>query len=158
MDDRTFRNIMGKFVTGVTVITTQIESNIHGMTANTFMSVSLNPKLITVSIDNQAVMLNNIKKSGQFAVSMLSEEQQEISMHFAGQKKLKDEIKFDFIYSIPIIHNALAYVICEVYDYFIVGDHTLFIGKVFEVGLRDGNPLAFYQGQYGNYRQHEYSK
>lgn len=157
MDNRTFRDTMGKFATGVTVITTKAANEIHGMTANAFMSVSLDPKLITVSIDNKANMLQQIKSSGQFAVSMLGKEQRDISMHFAGQKKRKGGIEFDFTYRVPIIQDALASVICNVYDTYRVGDHTLFIGEVLDVGLRDGNPLTFYQGKYGNYRQIEYS-
>ncbi|HLR66707.1 flavin reductase family protein [Virgibacillus alimentarius] len=158
MDDRVFRNTMGKFATGVTVITTKVGKDVHGMTANAFMSVSLDPKLITISIDNKANMLEKIKKSGQFAVSMLGEEQQDISMHFAGQKTKEEGIEFDLVHNVPIVRDALANVVCDVYDSYVVGDHTLFIGKVFEIALRDGSPLAFYQGKYGNYRQLEYSK
>lgn len=157
MDNRTFRNTMGKFATGVTVITTKTADDVYGMTANAFMSVSLEPRLITISIDNKANMLDKIKKSGQFAVSILGEEQQDISMHFAGQKEKADGIDFDFRQGVPIVRGALAHVTCEVYDSHVVGDHTLFIGKVSDIGLRDGKPLAFYQGKYGNYRPVEYA-
>ncbi|HLR69619.1 flavin reductase family protein [Virgibacillus alimentarius] len=157
MDDRVFRNTMGKFATGVTVITTKVGEDVHGMTANAFMSVSLDPKLITISIDNKANMLEKIKSSGQFAVSILGEEQQDISMHFAGQKKKEDGIDFDLVHNVPIVRDALATVVCDVHDSHVVGDHTLFIGKVFEISLRDGNPLTFYQGKYGNYAPVEYA-
>lgn len=86
MDDRTFRNAMGRFATGVTIVTTQVGDDTHGMTANAFMSVSLDPKLVTISIDHNARMYERIKASGQFAVSILTDEQKEVSMHFAGQK------------------------------------------------------------------------
>lgn len=89
MDSREFRNAMGRFATGVTVITTNDGTDAHGMTANAFMSISLEPKLITISIDNHANMLKKIKASGQYAVNFLSDQQQDISMNFAGQKKKK---------------------------------------------------------------------
>lgn len=95
MDNRTFRNAMGKFATGVTVITTDIDGEVHGMTANAFMSVSLNPPLILISIDEKAKMLSKIKKSGCFSVNILSEEQQEVSMLFAGQSSDKENVSFE---------------------------------------------------------------
>lgn len=158
MDNRVFRNTMGKFATGVTVITTKVGEDVHGMTANAFMSLSLDPKLITISVDNKANMLDRIQDSGKFAVSILAEEQQDISMHFAGQKKKDDGVYFDLINNVPIVRDSLASIVCDVYDAYEVGDHTLFIGKVIEIELRDGSPLTFYQGKYGNYRQLEYAK
>ncbi len=94
MDDRLFRNAMGKFATGVTVITTNVNGTIHGMTANAFMSVSLNPKLVVISIGEKASMLEHIKQSGTFTVNILSAQQQELSMLFAGQLKEKREVQF----------------------------------------------------------------
>lgn len=150
MDDRTFRNAMGRFATGVTVITTKTgEDDIHGMTANAFMSVSLNPKLVTISVDHRANMLEKIKESKQFAVNILTYEQKEVSMHFAGQKKMEDDIKFDFVQGVPIIEDSLTSVVCDVYTSYEVGDHTLFIGEVKDIILNDGEPLTFYSGKYG---------
>src|SRR5699024_12434263 len=88
MDDREFRNAMGKFATGVTVITTEVDGEPHGMTANAFMSVSLHPKLIMISIDNRANMLDKIKEANKFAVNILADHQKDLSMHFAGQTKI----------------------------------------------------------------------
>ncbi|MFD2132522.1 flavin reductase family protein [Pseudogracilibacillus auburnensis] len=149
MDDRMFRNAMGKFATGVTVITSKVGDDIHGMTANAFMSVSLNPKLITVSIDNRANMLDQIKQSNQFGVNILSESQQDISMHFAGQTKEDREINFGFIQEIPVIKDSLVSIVCDVDTSYVVGDHTLFIGKVIDIASTEGEPLTFYCGKYG---------
>ncbi|GIO22734.1 flavin reductase family protein [Oceanobacillus sp. J11TS1] len=157
MDSREFRNVMGKFATGVTVITTNDGEDIHGMTANAFMSVSLEPKLITISIDNNANMLDKIKSSGQFGVSFLSDEQQDISMHFAGQKEKEGAIEFDEMEGVPAIKDSLASVVCDVDQTIVVGDHTLFIGKVIDLKLSDGEPLTFFCGKYGGYRQNEYT-
>lgn len=149
MDDRTFRNAMGKFATGVTVITTDHGGEPHGMTANAFMSVSLNPRLVVVSIGEKARMLDKIRESGKFAVNILSEQQQEVSMLFAGQLKENREADLDTIQGVPVVKDALANVVCKVYGTQIVGDHTLFIGEVEDIVLRDGKPLTFYEGKYG---------
>jgi flavin reductase (DIM6/NTAB) family NADH-FMN oxidoreductase RutF len=92
MDDRMFRNAMGKFATGVTVITTEVEDQVHGMTANAFMSVSLNPKLVLISIGEKAKMRDRIRQSKTYAVSFLAENQKEVSMQFAGQIKEEREL------------------------------------------------------------------
>ncbi|GAA0440398.1 flavin reductase family protein [Lentibacillus halophilus] len=157
MDKRTFRNAMGKFATGVTVITTKVETETRGMTANAFMSVSMDPELITISVDNNAVMLDKIKESGKFAVNVLSNEQQKISMHFAGQKESNEEIDFDTINDVPVIKNALSSVVCDVDRTYVVGDHTLFIGKVMDLQLEEGDPLTFYCGKYGSHQPVEYA-
>ncbi|MHA6252271.1 flavin reductase family protein [Oceanobacillus sp. CAU 1775] len=149
MDDKAFRHAMGKFATGVTVITSKVGSDSYGMTANAFMSVSLNPRLITVSIDNRATMLKRIQESQQFAVNILKCDQQDISRHFAGQTSDKREIHFGSVQGIPVIEESLASVVCDVDNSYVVGDHTLFIGRVKDIVIRDGNPLTFYSGKYG---------
>jgi len=150
MDDRTFRNAMGRFATGVTVITTKTnDDDIHGMTANAFMSVSLDPKLVTISIDHRANMLEKINESEQFSVNILTYEQKEVSMHFAGQKEMEEEVKFEFVQGVPIIGGSLASVVCDVHTSYEVGDHTLFIGEVKDIIMNDGEPLTFYSGKYG---------
>ena len=150
MDDRLFRNAMGRFTTGVTVITTKIDDEVHGMTANAFMSVSLNPKLITVSVDHKAQMHEKLRESERFAVSILSEEQQNISKHFAGQKQAEKGIDFDFIEGVPVIPDALAAIVCKGYSSHPIGDHTLYVGEVIDIGLKEGEPLTFFAGKYGS--------
>ncbi|WP_026678456.1 flavin reductase family protein [Fictibacillus gelatini] len=149
MDDRTFRNAMGKFATGVTIITTIADGEAHGMTANAFMSVSLNPRLVVISIDEKAKMLDKINASGKFAVNILSDAQKDYSMHFAGQMKEAYPVEFEWIDEMPVIKNALANIVCNVQSKQIAGDHTLFIGEVKDVIFGDGTPLTFYEGKYG---------
>lgn len=156
MDDRLFRNAMGKFATGVTVITTEVDGEIHGMTANAFMSVSLNPKLVVVSISEKARLLEKIKKSGVFTVNILAEDQQKLSMLFAGQLKENHEVEFDRLDGKPVIPGALAQVMCEVAQEHVEGDHTLFIGKVTDIHVEeDGQPLLFYSGRYCSLEKEE---
>ncbi|WHZ05653.1 flavin reductase family protein [Neobacillus sp. YX16] len=151
MDDRQFRQAMGRFATGVTVITTEVEGEVHGMTANAFMSVSLNPKLVVISIGERAQMLEKIKNSKKFAVNILSGEQKEYSMLFAGQIKEKREINFDDLAGLPVLTGAIAQVACEVVNEHIAGDHTLFIGKVIDIKIEEREPLMFFNGQYRSF-------
>ncbi|WP_042349561.1 flavin reductase family protein [Bacillus massiliigorillae] len=151
MDDRMFRNAMGMFATGVTVITTTTDNEVHGMTANAFMSVSLTPKLVLISIGEKAKMLSKIKESNKFVVNLLSDQQKEVSMQFAGQLKENIDVDFSWSNDLPLIKDSLASIVCDVYSYQVAGDHTLFIGEVKDLVLNDGEPLTFYKGKYGGY-------
>lgn len=148
LDDRLFRNAMGSFATGVTIITTEWQGETHGMTANAFMSVSLTPKLVVISIDEHAHMFEKIKKSKKFAVNILAENQQDLSMHFAGQRKVDYRVSFNKLSGLPVIDGAIAQIACEVSGEHVEGDHILFIGKVVDIHLEDKRPLIFYQGKY----------
>lgn len=148
MEDRLFRTAMGKFATGVTVITTKVGDTVHGMTANAFMSVSLNPKLVLISIGEKANMNRLIKESGTFAVSVLNEQQQDLSAYFAGQSKEEKNIRFDTFNDMPVIPDALVNVTCNVHQSVIAGDHTLYIGEVTDLRVQDGEPLGFFEGKY----------
>lgn len=148
IDDRLFRNAMGSFATGVTVITTENNSEIHGMTANAFMSISLNPKLVAISIGENARMLEHIKESNKFAVNILSADQLDDSKQFAGQMKEAHEVDFVTFKGLPTINNSLAVVTCDVQSQVVAGDHTVFIGHVTGVKLESADPLLFSQGKY----------
>jgi flavin reductase (DIM6/NTAB) family NADH-FMN oxidoreductase RutF len=148
MDDRKFRTAMGKFATGVTVIATEVKGDVHGMTANAFMSVSLDPKLVVVSIGEKAKILNKIKESKTFTVNILAADQQELSMIFAGQLKEHKEVSFGRLDGKPVLAGAVAQIACEISAEYVEGDHTLFIGKVTDIHLEDADPLLFYSGKY----------
>ena len=147
MEDRFFRDAMGKFATGVTVILTEKDGVPHGMTANAFMSVSLDPKLVVISIKENARMLSKIQESKKFSVNILASEQEDISKIFAGQIK-DQQVTFESLADIPVIPGALAQVVCEVSAEYVEGDHTLFIGKVYAINITDGDPLLFFAGKY----------
>ncbi|MDQ0200161.1 flavin reductase family protein [Neobacillus ginsengisoli] len=148
MDDRFFRNAMGKFATGITVVSTEVKGEAHGMTANAFVSVSLNPKLILVSIDKRAKMLGLIQESKKFAVSFLAGNQQAESMRFAGQLKGDTPYSFEQFNELPVIQDALANITCTLYNEVEAGDHVLFIGEVTDLKVSEGDPLLYYQGKY----------
>ncbi|NYE08016.1 flavin reductase (DIM6/NTAB) family NADH-FMN oxidoreductase RutF [Bacillus niacini] len=148
MDDREFRTAMGKFATGVTVIATDVDGDVHGMTANAFMSVSLDPKLVVISIGEKARILEKIKQSKTFSVNILAADQQELSMIFAGQLKEHRDVEFDRLDGKPVLNGAVAQIACEVSAEHVEGDHTLFIGSVTDIHLEDAEPLIFYSGKY----------
>ncbi|WP_078392444.1 flavin reductase family protein [Shouchella patagoniensis] len=147
MDDRLFKTAMSKFSTGVTVITAEWENENHGMTANAFMSVSLDPKLIVISVANNARMKPILEKTKTFAVSVLAEDQADVSMHFARQKE-KENVRLIEFAGVPTVEGAIATIACDLHDTSEQGDHTLFIGKVRDVAVTDRDPLVYYQGKY----------
>lgn len=147
MDDRSFRNAMGKFATGVTVLTTENDGVPHGMTANGFMSVSLDPKLVVISIGHKAKFLEKVSSSRKFAVNILSEDQEQHSRHFSGRPG-EVPILFESLEGLPVLNGALAQIACEVVSIHIEGDHTLFVGKVLDLKIEDKDPLLFFGGQY----------
>jgi flavin reductase (DIM6/NTAB) family NADH-FMN oxidoreductase RutF len=142
-----FRNAMGKFPTGVTVITTEVDGEPFGMTVNAFMSVSLNPKLVVISVGNQARMLKRIQQSKRYAINILSESQQELSAVFAGQKNV-NSVEFSTVDGLPVLKDSIATITCKVVEEFVAGDHTLFFGEVMDIITREGEPLIYFQGKY----------
>lgn len=151
MDNTMFRNAMSKFATGITVVTTEKDGEAHGMTVNAFMSVSLDPKLIVVSIDKRAGMLKILQETKKYAVSILSEDQKEYSMIFAGQIKDRREVDFNWVNGLPVLKDAVATITCEVYSEYEAGDHILFFGKVTGGEVNDRDPLVYFNRMYGKF-------
>lgn len=143
-----FRQAMGQFATGVTVITTLNDAEPHGMTANGFMSISLDPELVAISIGHKAATLNKIKASNIFGVSILQSEQIDISKRFAGQIEVESTFEFEYVDNFPLIPNSIMRTVCEVVEQIEAGDHTIFLGKPKLIEVNEGNPLLFYQGKY----------
>src|SRR5438132_6176378 len=85
IDTRTFRATMGRFATGVTVVTTGQQGSVHGMTANAFLSVSLAPPLVLVSVDNRARIAQHLAAGMRYGINILSEQQEDLSRHFGGR-------------------------------------------------------------------------
>jgi len=149
-DGKEFRNAMGHFASGVTVVSINNDGEIHGMTANAFSSVSLNPPLVLVCVDHRANSLEYIKKAGYFGVNMLKKEQVDISRKFAKQR-LEQEPEFSFRMTkegTPLLEGSLTSLNCKVYQTVEAGDHTIFIGEVLDLQLEEGDPLCFFKGQY----------
>ena len=150
MDNRTFRDAMGKFATGITIVSTEHKEEIIGMTVNAFMSISLNPKLIAISIDESASLYKQFQEAKTFGVSILKEEQKEISMIFAKQIKKDREINFISQDHVPVIDNSLAMLSCRVQDRITAGDHLIIIAEVTELTINEGEPILYSGGAYRN--------
>jgi flavin reductase (DIM6/NTAB) family NADH-FMN oxidoreductase RutF len=149
LDQRAFRTAMGRFTTGVTVVTTAVDGQVFGMTANGFMSVSLEPPLVVVSIARRAKMHDALTRSGHYGVSFLCADQEHVSAHFAGRPAHDFSPDFVTVEGIPVLRGALAQVVARVSQSHVVGDHTLHVGEVLHfVAHDDGDPLVFHGGRY----------
>jgi flavin reductase (DIM6/NTAB) family NADH-FMN oxidoreductase RutF len=154
-DARQYRNALGRFASGITIVTTRDSDRTHGMTANSFISVSLNPPLILVSVDNRAAMNVILPVTRYFGVSVLAENQEALSDHFAGRVVKDLEIPFVDKHDVPVIEGAVAHFVARVTDVHPAGDHTLFIGHVEFFEIQDARPLLFHAGRYGYLRGEE---
>lgn len=150
MDERQFRNAMGKFATGITIVSMEVNDEIKAMTVNAFMSVSLSPKLIAISIDENASMYHILKEKKAFGLSILSEEQMILSKVYAKQLEAKEKIPFIQLNGVPVLQDALAALSCYVVDSIKAGDHTIFIAEVTELMITEKKkePILYYKGKY----------
>jgi len=144
-----FRRTLGMFATGVTVLTTRSQEQVHGMTANAFMSVSLRPPLVLVSVDRRARMSNLLHEGTHFGVNVLEAGQATLSDRFAG-RVVEGEVepRFELVHDIPLVEGALAHLIVRVVRSYWGGDHSLFLGQVEYARYGEGEPLLFHGGRY----------
>jgi flavin reductase (DIM6/NTAB) family NADH-FMN oxidoreductase RutF len=146
-----FRQLLGRFATGVTVLTALDQQALpHGMTANSLSSISLEPPLVLVAIEKIAVMHAVITVAPRFVVNILDEEQEALSRRFAR----KDDDRFDGVGftlttdGTPVFDGILAHIECERTAIHDAGDHTIVIGRVTGGAVREGRPLAYFRGGY----------
>ena len=149
-----FRKAMGAFATGVTVITVDRDGEVHGMTANAFSSVSLDPMLVLVCVDRRARTHGHLQARKRFGVNVLSSDQRAVSEYYAKSAAAHQHAEeagasFDrTALGTPVLHGALAYLECRLHHTQEAGDHTIFIAEVEEVVVREGDPLLYFRGQY----------
>ncbi len=143
------RRCAGMFATGVTVITTRKGEQVHGMTANAFMSVSLEPPLVLISVDRRTRMCALLHEGSRFGVSVLSEAQAALSDRFAGRPGADaPEPRFEVVHDTPLVEGALAHFATRVVRSYWGGDHSLFLGRVEYARYGEGAPLLFHGGRY----------
>lgn len=150
-----FRAALSRFPSGITVVTSIDSSGVfHGITVSAFCSVSLEPPLILACIEKTTGSHNALISSGKFAVNILAARQDELSERFALPLPDKFEgVNFRVgIGGVPLLEDSLASLECVLRDAFDGGDHTIFVGEVEEVTIRDGDPLVYYQGSYRDLR------
>lgn len=144
-----FRRTLGKFATGVTIITVQAGEQVHGMTANAFMSVSLRPPLVLVAVDRRARTHRLLYVGRSYGVNVLAEHQHELSDHFAGRQGDRSfEPRFEVIRDTPLVEGAIAHLVARVVKTYWGGDHSLFLGQVEYARWGEGRPLLFHGGRY----------
>lgn len=148
-----FKQCMGKFTTGITVVTTQTDNHNIGVTINSFNSVSLNPLLILFSLKKESYHYQHIIQSKNFTVNILSNSQKEYVTLFANH--ISDpwpHVELDKenpITTSPALKNCLAFLECEIYATYDGGDHTIIVGKVINLfNSTHNNPLVYYRGEF----------
>jgi len=149
-----YRQVMGNWGTGVTVVTTRDKSGQpYGLTVSSFTSVSMDPILVLVCLDDRLSGLQYFRDSGNFGVSILSESQEQISRLFAKKDTVRPpELYFDGETKVPLIRDSLVTLECETSATYAGGDHTIFLGKVLAVELHGAmqgvKPLLYFRGKY----------
>jgi flavin reductase (DIM6/NTAB) family NADH-FMN oxidoreductase RutF len=150
-DPELFREVFGRFATGVAVITSAGPAGRGGMTANALCSLSLEPLLVLVCFENSARTLPIVREVGRFGINVLRAGQEQVAGMFAS--KLPEAEKLESVehcleHDMPIIAGTLAWAACDLRDLIAGGDHTIAIGEVIGMGLGEGDPLLWYSGRY----------
>ncbi len=156
IDASSFRRLVGNFATGVTVVTTSNDGMLHGMTANSFTSVSLDPLLLLVCVDKTAHGHAELLRCESFGVNLLSAEQKDVSSLFAKTGEPEPgRLRGGVAYRVgstgcPLIEGSLAWLECLPHAQVDAGDHTIFLGKVVDgLALRpEDAPLLYFRGSY----------
>ena len=155
IDTREFRRTLGRFATGITVVTMRAQGRSYGITVNAFMSVSLKPPLIAVCIDKRAQAHASLMESERFGVSILRSEQEALSDYFAGRPVKGVSDPFETFHGFPVVGGALGQLVCRSYDVTDAGDHSIFLGEVEALSVSEGQPLLYVAGRYARVRDLE---
>jgi flavin reductase (DIM6/NTAB) family NADH-FMN oxidoreductase RutF len=149
-----FRRVLGRFATGVTVITLKNKDGIHGLTVNAFASVSLQPPLVLICIQKNGISHACMAEADSFVVNILGEEQIDLAKRFADSN-LNSHERFENVsyrvtrQGVPILDGNLGHLECNIVNQFDGGDHTIFLGQVEEAeAAKGGRPLLYYESQY----------
>lgn len=146
---------MGAFATGVTIITVDLDGEVHGMTANAFTSVSLDPMLVLVCVDHSTRTHAHLHTKKRFGINVLCDDQRAISEYYARAERIHERAEYEAgarfdrtRHGTPILHGALAYLECRLETVQEAGDHSIFIAEVEDVIVGEGDPLLFFRGKY----------
>jgi flavin reductase (DIM6/NTAB) family NADH-FMN oxidoreductase RutF len=152
VDSRAFRNTMGLFATGVTVMAVEVEGEIYGMTANAVTSVSLEPLLVLVCVQKEAHLMQFLRQAEGFSINILNEQQQALSNFFANiwQEAAPPPFTFTPWVSGPRLEGAIGAVACRTREFLEGGDHWIVLGEVIDLYQAENppKPLLYYRGQY----------
>jgi flavin reductase (DIM6/NTAB) family NADH-FMN oxidoreductase RutF len=152
IDPDSFRSVLGRFASGITVLTTRDTMGRDvGMTVSAFCSVSLHPPLVMACIDRESSAFHALEEAERFGVSILASDQEALSRRFAS---IESAHRFDGIgylrgeSGVVLLLDALAHLECKVVAKHVAGDHTIFTGEVERATARDARPLLYYRGGY----------
>lgn len=146
--DLEFRRHVSLFATGVAVISGEDEAGaVHGVTVNSFGSVSLEPPTVIVSL-RPGRAFDIVQATGRYGASILTEGQQHCSNHFAGNRDSSSAPTFTTRSRVPTLESCLAWFECEVLDSITINDHVLFPARVTACGSAEGDPLIFFASKY----------
>ncbi|MDP2306041.1 MAG: flavin reductase family protein [Pseudomonadota bacterium] len=149
VEPKDFKDAMSRFASGVTVVTVEQGAEVYGITVSAFISVSIAPPLILVSIDKRAACHDAIARAERFAVSVLAAGQVDISNYYAGWRQPGQTVELTRTErGLPVVPGALAWVECAMFNAVEGGDHTLFLGRVEGLTTRDGEPLIYFRSRY----------
>jgi flavin reductase (DIM6/NTAB) family NADH-FMN oxidoreductase RutF len=151
IDLNLFRRACGRFATGITITTfTGADGTPHGLTANSFTSVSMDPPLVLVCVDHKANVIHHFRAAKHFAVNVLAAGQQELSNRFAekGQDRFEGVEWRPGVEGVPLLEGTIAQFECEVASAIDAGDHTMFLGRVLEARYTEGDPLLYFASGY----------
>ncbi len=153
-DGATMRTVMGHFGTGVTVVTAMVDGEPIGMACNSFTSLSLEPALVLFCAAKSSSTWPKIQVAKHYCVNILAESGEELCRTFAMKSAAEryDGVGYaPAITGAPVLNDALAYIDCEIESEYDGGDHVIVVGRVVELGYRDGAPLMYFRGGYGRY-------
>jgi len=150
IDHALFRRVMGSFATGVTVITTEARGEVRGMTANAFMSGSLQPPLCVISVALRARLHPLLVEAGHFGVSILAKDQEKLSTHFAGGAAADAVPQFVRVGRTPLLAGATATIAADILVRHDCGDHSIFVGRIVHLGAHARAPLIVHEGRYAS--------
>ncbi len=149
------RRVFGTFATGVTVVTCRVDRRTHGITINSFSSLSLDPPLVLICVDRRTIAFTMIPEAGVFAINILNENQRQICEFFAKRLAIDPDDEFATIphrlgaSGAPLVDRALATIQCRLVSRYPGGDHEIFVGEVTDAAiLSDDSPLMFHRGGY----------
>jgi flavin reductase (DIM6/NTAB) family NADH-FMN oxidoreductase RutF len=154
IDQAAFRQALGHFATGVTVVTTSHNDALYGMTVSAFSSLSLEPPLVLICIQTTTTTYEALAEASAFAVNILADDQEHLSRHFATPQSEKFE---GIAYTLgaggcPLLGGVLATLECRIVERLPGGDHTIIVGEVEQSAVHDGTPLIYYRSGYGRFR------
>ncbi|MDQ3067926.1 MAG: flavin reductase family protein [Actinomycetota bacterium] len=152
MDAEELRRVMSHWATGVAVVTSRGDEGPRGATTNALTSLSLDPPLVLVCLDNGSNTLAAARASRRFCINVLAVGQEEIARRFAtkesGEEKLAG-LPHDLADGVPVLHGVLAWLVCEVEQEVAGGDHEILIGRPLETGGdEEAQPLVFFGARY----------